>query len=212
MKLAESVSSAARQNFGWKSTHLQSSRFTQELQELKGEKDKEQSVLKGRTQPLIETCAVDHCTTHYGNFQLEEPASARAGRAPQMCPGEKQCHTDSCTRDNGPRATASTPLHCSLQSSARSHRVQRTLPGETTARLRSLMKGNRAPEKLQFSEQMKEVNSVISAAGGLISFCRSRIRSRRSEMKEHGSSARTSNSTDSVNQANRRGRGSRTRC
>ena len=32
-------------------------------------------------EPLIEACAADHCRTHYGNFQLEEPASVRAGRA-----------------------------------------------------------------------------------------------------------------------------------
>lgn len=33
---------------------------------------------------LIDTCAADHRRTHYGNFQLEEPASVRAGRRCQM--------------------------------------------------------------------------------------------------------------------------------
>ncbi|KAK5877974.1 hypothetical protein CesoFtcFv8_025429 [Champsocephalus esox] len=28
-------------------------------------------------EPLIDACAADHCRTHYGNFQLEEPASVR---------------------------------------------------------------------------------------------------------------------------------------
>lgn len=38
-------------------------------------------VCSAQMELLIEACAVDHCGTHYGNFQLEEPASVRVGNA-----------------------------------------------------------------------------------------------------------------------------------
>ena len=38
-------------------------------------------VCSAQMELLIEACAVNHCRTHYGNFQLEEPASVRAGSA-----------------------------------------------------------------------------------------------------------------------------------
>ena len=38
-------------------------------------------VCSAQMELLIEACAVDHWGTHYGNFQLEEPASVRVGSA-----------------------------------------------------------------------------------------------------------------------------------
>lgn len=56
-------------------------------------------------EPLIDTCAADHRRTHYGNFQLEEPASVGAGRRCQMSASP----ADLPKRDSNSRSAATPP-------------------------------------------------------------------------------------------------------